>query len=260
MTRCTASSPPSPRVTARHDDRSIDGENGSGDSRGGLRSDRPPRTEAEAAGRSPGPDPGRPRASQRRSCPHAHRARAGQRREHAHARRAGDRARTARRRRGHRRRARSAAPGARTGPRTRWRHAQADRGAEPVGWQLAVCGLQSAVGSSQFAVMSKDDGRLVSVEINGMRYPIRSTLDPAYVAELAAYVEQKMNLAAKESPAGDTLKIAVLAALNIADECFRAREEGSVQRTDITQRARELERLLDLALDPEPLARAAGSH
>jgi cell division protein ZapA len=108
--------------------------------------------------------------------------------------------------------------------------------------------------------MSKDDGRLVSVEINGMRYPIRSTLDPAYVAELAAYVEQKMNLAAKESPAGDTLKIAVLAALNIADECFRAREEGSVQRTDITQRARELERLLDLALDPEPLARAAGSH
>jgi len=108
--------------------------------------------------------------------------------------------------------------------------------------------------------MSKDDGRLVSVEINGMRYPIRSSLDPAYVAELAAYVEQKMNLAAKESPAGDTLKIAVLAALNIADECFRAREEGSAQRTDVTQRARELERLLDLALEPEPLARAARSN
>ena len=108
--------------------------------------------------------------------------------------------------------------------------------------------------------MSKDDGRLVSVEINGMRYPIRSTLDPTYVAELAAYVEEKMHLAAKESPAGDTLKIAVLAALNIADECFRAREEGSAQRSDVTQRARELERLLDLALAPEPLARAAGSH
>jgi cell division protein ZapA len=108
--------------------------------------------------------------------------------------------------------------------------------------------------------MSEDNSRLVSVEINGMRYPIRSQLDSAYVADLAAYVEQKMQLAARESPAGDTLKIAVLAALNIADECFRAREEGSAHRTDVTHRARELERLLDLALAPEPLARAAGSH
>lgn len=108
--------------------------------------------------------------------------------------------------------------------------------------------------------MSKDEGRLVSVEINGLRYPIRSHLDAAYVADLAAYVEHKMQLAARESPAGDTLKIAVLAALNIADECFRAREEGSAQRQDLTDRARELERMLDLALDAEPLARAAGSH
>lgn len=105
-----------------------------------------------------------------------------------------------------------------------------------------------------------DDGRLVSVEINGLRYPIRSHLDAAYVADLAAYVERKMQLAARESPAGDTLKIAVLAALNIADECFRAREEGSAHRLDLTERTRELERMLDLALDAEPLARAAGSH
>src|SRR5215207_1368154 len=107
------------------------------------------------------------------------------------------------------------------------------------------------------------EGRLVSVEINGLRYPIRSDLDPAYVADLAAYVEQKMQLAARESPAGDTLKIAVLAALNIADECFRAREERSAQGSDVTERTRELERMLDLALGldaAEPLARAAGSH
>lgn len=104
------------------------------------------------------------------------------------------------------------------------------------------------------------ESRVVTVEINGMRYPIRSTLDATYIAELAAYVEAKMQLAAKESPAGDTLKIAVLAALNIADECFRAREEGDAQRSDLGQRTRELERMLDLALAAEPLARAAGSH
>jgi cell division protein ZapA len=111
--------------------------------------------------------------------------------------------------------------------------------------------------------MANEHGRLVTVEINGLRYPIRSQLDAAYVADLAAYVEEKMRLAARESPAGDTLKIAVLAALNIADECFRAREEGSAHRTDLRERTRQLERMLDLALAPdpaEPLARAAGSH
>ncbi len=107
----------------------------------------------------------------------------------------------------------------------------------------------------------KDDGRLVTVEINGLRYPIRSHLDPAYVADLAAYVEHKMQLASRESPAGDTLKIAVLAALNIADEYFRARDAGTSQRTDLAERALELERLLDVALDSsgEIVARTAGS-
>jgi cell division protein ZapA len=115
----------------------------------------------------------------------------------------------------------------------------------------------------------KEEGRLVTVDINGLRYPIRSHLDPAYVADLASYVEYKMQLAARESPAGDTLKIAVLAALNIADEYFRARQDGTSQRTGLAQRALELERMLDLALGSadvaadapaaSPLARTAGS-
>ena len=105
--------------------------------------------------------------------------------------------------------------------------------------------------------------RVVTIEINGQRYPIRTQLDAAYVTNLAAYVEAKMALAARESPAGDTLKIAVLAALNIADECFRARDEGSQQRDTLSARAMALEAILDLALQDggeSPLARTAGSH
>jgi len=111
-----------------------------------------------------------------------------------------------------------------------------------------------------------DNTRVVTVDINGQRYPIRSQLDAAYVAELAAYVEQKMALAQRECPQGDSLRIAVLAALNIADECFRARDEDASTRATVVQRARELERMLDLALasgghadDASPLARTAGS-
>ena len=90
---------------------------------------------------------------------------------------------------------------------------------------------------------------MVHVEIHGHRYPIRSGLDPAYVAELAAFVDGKMQLAAKECPQGDTLKVAVLAAINIADELFRSRDETRDRDSGLAQRAEELERMLDLALD-----------
>jgi cell division protein ZapA len=90
--------------------------------------------------------------------------------------------------------------------------------------------------------------RVVHVEIHGQRYPIRSGLDPTYVAELATFVNGKMQLAAKECPQGDTLKVAVLAAINIADEYFRSREEVRDRDSGLAHRAEELERMLDLVL------------
>src|SRR5687767_1103903 len=93
-----------------------------------------------------------------------------------------------------------------------------------------------------------DETRVIHVEIHGQQYPIRSSLDPAYVAELAAYVDMKMRAASLETSAGDTLKIAVLAALNIADECFRVQQDEYAHRQQLSLRAEELERLVDSAL------------
>jgi cell division protein ZapA len=90
--------------------------------------------------------------------------------------------------------------------------------------------------------------RIVTVEIHGQRYPIKSALDAAYIADLAAYVDEKMRLALKECPSGDTLKVAVLAALNIADEYFRVCDDVHDRQDGFASRARELERMLDLAL------------
>jgi cell division protein ZapA len=96
--------------------------------------------------------------------------------------------------------------------------------------------------------MDQHASRVVTVEIHGQQYPIRSGLDPAYVAELAAYVDEKMRLASRESPAGDTLKLAVLAALNIADEYFRILDDERRQNDQVANRAAALERMVDLAL------------
>ena len=96
--------------------------------------------------------------------------------------------------------------------------------------------------------MDQHASRVVTVEIHGQQYPIRSGLDPAYVAELAAYVDEKMRLASRESPAGDTLKLAVLAALNIADEYFRILDDERRQNDQVANRAAALELMMDLAL------------
>jgi cell division protein ZapA len=87
--------------------------------------------------------------------------------------------------------------------------------------------------------------QVINVEIAGQAYPIRSTLDPKYVAELAAYVDEKMRAASDAAPASDLLGLAVLVALNIADEYFRARDQQSSASGELNARALRLERLVD---------------
>jgi cell division protein ZapA len=90
---------------------------------------------------------------------------------------------------------------------------------------------------------------VITVEIAGQRYPIRSTLDERYVTELAAYVDQKMRAASDSAPASDMLGLAVLVALNIADEFFRERDrEVHPPSSELHERAVRLERIVDEAL------------
>ena len=93
-----------------------------------------------------------------------------------------------------------------------------------------------------------DSGRIVPVDIQGQRYPIRTSLDPEYVSRLAAFVDERMRAAADSTPTGDSLRLAVLAALNIADELFRCRDGARARDGQIAERTEELERLLDRVL------------
>jgi len=90
---------------------------------------------------------------------------------------------------------------------------------------------------------------VVPVQILGQRYPIRSALDPRYVQELANYVDEKMRAASDASPAGDSLRLAVVVALNLADEALRSRGAEDGSHDAVAERIASLERLIDQALD-----------
>jgi hypothetical protein len=81
-----------------------------------------------------------------------------------------------------------------------------------------------------------DSGRVIPVEICGQRYPIRTTLDPEYVSQLANYVDEKMRAAGEAAPTGDPQRL------------FRARETTRARDGEVAERAGELERLVDRVL------------
>jgi cell division protein ZapA len=93
------------------------------------------------------------------------------------------------------------------------------------------------------------DPRVIHVDVHGQRYPIRTTLESDYVQELASYVDQKMDQAIEASPSSDTVGLAILSALNIADELFRMRHQHLDNADSLSARAAALERIVDQALE-----------
>lgn len=91
--------------------------------------------------------------------------------------------------------------------------------------------------------------RVVQVDIGGQRYAVRSDLDPQYIGELAEYLDGKMQAAARELSSADPLRIAVIAALNVTDEMFRARADSVGVEGALRARAIEIERIVDEVLD-----------
>jgi cell division protein ZapA len=104
----------------------------------------------------------------------------------------------------------------------------------------------------------------ISVDIYDQVYHLRGT-DPAYIEHLAQLVDSKMRAVSAHGGTVDSLRVAVLASLNIADEleCLRERYAalaGSVTQTQTTMRSRSasLAGMLDEVFDEvdAPIRRA----
>ena len=84
----------------------------------------------------------------------------------------------------------------------------------------------------------------VRVEIFDQAYNLRGS-DPEYILKLAEYVDAKMRAVAEATNTIDTVRLAVLAALNIADEYHLLKKRQDVGPTDYLKRAHLLSNALD---------------
>jgi len=88
----------------------------------------------------------------------------------------------------------------------------------------------------------------VKVQIFGQSYSIQGELDARYVQKLAKYVDEKMQAIADATGTVDTQKLAVLAALAIADELHSMQRERSDEEELLREQAERCLTLVERAL------------
>lgn len=91
--------------------------------------------------------------------------------------------------------------------------------------------------------------RDMKIEIYDQVYNLNSEQDETYLQELAAYVDGKMRSIAESTHMVDSLKVAVLAALNIADEMFTVRQKQQEMEGPLRKRVEKCVAMVEKALE-----------
>src|SRR6266496_1394505 len=96
----------------------------------------------------------------------------------------------------------------------------------------------------------------IRVEIYNQTYSIRSDGDNDYIQDLAQYVDGKMREISSGTLTVDSLKVAILAALHIADEFYQLKNAQALSDAQLAARSSEcaamLDRLLKNREEPAP--------
>jgi len=114
---------------------------------------------------------------------------------------------------------------------------------------LAACPARPSPGRKEPVSNAPASANLsVRVEIFDQVYNLRGS-DADYILKLAEYVDGKMRAVSEQTTTVDSVRLAVLAALNIADEYHLLKRRVAVPSTEAQQRASKLASALDEVLD-----------
>ena len=89
----------------------------------------------------------------------------------------------------------------------------------------------------------------MKIQIYDQSYNVNADGNEEYLHELAAYVDGKMRSIAESTHMVDSLKVAVLAALNIADETFTLRKRQQEIDGPLRKRVEKCVAMVEKALE-----------
>ena len=120
---------------------------------------------------------------------------------------------------------------------------------------IATNALRSEMATASKQAPTRDAASgSVRVEIFDQVYNLRGS-DADYIIKLAEYVDAKMRAVSEQTSTVDSVRLAVLAALNIADEYHLLKRSLETRSPEARQRASKLASALDEVLQD---ARRAG--
>ncbi len=90
---------------------------------------------------------------------------------------------------------------------------------------------------------------LMKIQIFDQTYNVNADGNEEYLTELAAYVDKKMRDVSESTKMVDSVKVAVLAALNIADETFTLRQRAQKLEGPFRQRMEKCVSMVEKALE-----------
>jgi cell division protein ZapA len=90
--------------------------------------------------------------------------------------------------------------------------------------------------------------KTTEISIMGHKFMIKSESDDDYVLQVAKYVDQKIAEVMQSTRSVASLNVAILAAMNIADEFFKFQRERGDRFSRAERKVKDLIELIDLQL------------
>ena len=107
--------------------------------------------------------------------------------------------------------------------------------------------MSTHIGQMQSS-MEATSSPTIRVEIYNQTYNIRSDGDTEYIIQLAEFVDSRMREISSGTLTVDSLKVAILAALHIADELHRLKNMHEQADSQLAARSSECAEMLDRLL------------
>ncbi len=90
--------------------------------------------------------------------------------------------------------------------------------------------------------------RLVEIKVFGQTYTVKTDAEEGHIQEVARYVNEKMDEVLKKTRSVSTLNVAILTALNIADDLLKEKENRTAILQEIEVRSKDLADKIDIQI------------
>ena len=93
-----------------------------------------------------------------------------------------------------------------------------------------------------------ENERLVEIQVLGQTYTVKTDSEEVHIQAVARYVNEKAEEILKKTKSVSSLNVAILTALNIADDLLKEREKRLALLKEVGTKSRDLVEKIDLSI------------